>query len=133
MITRADLLGTALSSARSSTPMPRDEARELALRHAERTERTAARFGHLMLALGVMFVLATIAGAAFTVFGGASTAATIGAAGLWVSNFGGLKVARDLHKDAKEENAAALKLIAAPPLTLVPAPEDEEDEVRAAA
>jgi hypothetical protein len=84
-----------------------------------------------MLALGVMFVLATIAGAAFTVFGDAPTAAKIGTAGLWASNFGGLKVARGLHKDAKEENEAALKLIAAAPLTLVPAPED--GEVRRAA
>jgi hypothetical protein len=131
MTTRADLLGTALSSARSSTPMPRDEARELALRHAERTERTAARFGHLMLALGIMFVLATIAGAGFALFGDAPTAAKIGTAGLWVSNFGGLKVARGLHKDAKDENEAALELIAQPRLRLAPAP--DEDEVRAAA
>ena len=131
MTTRADLLGTALSSARSTVPMRRDEARELALRHAERTERAAARFGHLMLALGVMFVLATIAGAGFTVFGDAPTAAKIGAAGVWVSNFGGLKVARGLHKDAKEENAAAMALIAAPPLTLVPPAEDDEDRLAA--
>jgi hypothetical protein len=131
MTTRAELLSTALSSARSTTPMPRDEARELAIRHAERTERAAARFGHLMLALGIMFVLATIAGAGFTVFGDAPTAAKIGAAGLWVSNFGGLKVARGLHKDAKDENAAAMKLIAAPPLALVPDPGDTEERLAA--